>query len=124
MLLYKLVENHNSTWSPTVKIFQNSFVAIAMALAALTSVTASASTIEEECPVDLIDQLTTDANRLEEIVRSRRSDLKSQKLTPKEVRAINKELKEFEALITEARTQVAMCRNLNDLYEVKVISAL
>lgn len=107
-----------------MKVFQNTFVAIIIALAALTSVPASAGTIEEECPVDLLDQATTYANQLEEIVRSRRSDLKSQKLPRKEIRAINKELKEAEALIAEARAQVAICRNLNDLNDVKVISAL
>lgn len=106
-----------------MKIFQNAFVAIAIALATLTSVGASASSVAEGCPVDLLDQMTTDANRLEEIVRSRRRDLKSQKLPPKEVRAINKELKEFEALIIEARAQVALCRNFNDLNDVRVISS-
>lgn len=107
-----------------MKVFQNAFVAIAIALSAFTLIPASAGTIEEECPVDLIDQITAQANQLEQMVKSRRSDLKSQKLPPKEVRAINKELKEFESLITEARAQVAICRNLNDLNDVKVISSL
>ena len=107
-----------------MKVFQNAFVAIAISLVTLTSFGASAGTVDEECPVDLLDQITTDANRLEEIVQSRRRDLKSQKLPPKEVRAINKELKEFEALIIEARAQVTMCRNFNDLNDVKVLSDL
>ncbi len=95
---------------------------VAIALAGLVPSQAMAGDLEDDCSIELIDELTVQINQLEENIASIRERLKTLDPDP-ELIEVSAKLDGIDNFIVGARGRVAFCRNLNEWEEVKVIAA-
>lgn len=107
-----------------MKFIRNVFAVIAFALATLTSVPAMADTTKSGCSIDMLDQLTTQSNLLEQQVAFIRESLQKLGLEPEMIGTTNADLDDMENLVAQIRVEVGVCRTLNEMNEVRVVSSL